>query len=181
MSLPRLPFALILILLGGGASLAEESTHVSFELDVQPILTARGCNQGACHGKARGQNGFQLSLLGFDSEFDFAALTKNARGRRLFPAAPKQSLLLRKAAGLMPHGGGVRIEPGGPDYAVIRDWIGGGAPRRIEGEPSLVRIDVSPTTLKLAPADSQPLKVVAFYSDNSQREVTARSSYQSNE
>src|SRR5262245_46686849 len=38
--------------------------RVSFELDVQPILTSRGCNAGACHGKARGQNGFQLSLLG---------------------------------------------------------------------------------------------------------------------
>src|SRR5688572_10934870 len=67
---------------------------VSFNLDVQPILTARGCNQGACHGKARGQNGFQLSLLGFDDDFDYAAIVKNARGRRVFPAAPERSLLL---------------------------------------------------------------------------------------
>src|SRR4026208_849175 len=107
-------------LVWGGVLRAEEglitrsvmATNVSFELDVQPILTARGCNQGACHGKARGQNGFQLSLRGVVAESDCAALTKSARGRRLFPAAPEQSLLLRKAAGLMPHGGGVRIEPG---------------------------------------------------------------------
>ena len=33
---------------------------VSFELHIQPILAARGCSTGACHGKARGQNGFQL-------------------------------------------------------------------------------------------------------------------------
>ena len=91
------------------ASQVSAAERVSFDLDIQPILTARGCNQGACHGKARGQNGFQLSLLGFDSDFDFAALTKNARGRRIFLAAPEQSLLLRKGAGLMPHGGGVRI------------------------------------------------------------------------
>ena len=56
--------------------LANESSPgspISFELDIQPILTANGCNAGACHGKQRGQNGFQLSLLAFDSDFDFAA------------------------------------------------------------------------------------------------------------
>src|SRR5581483_11383567 len=72
-------------------------SQVSFELDVMPILTAKGCNQGACHGKARGQNGFQLSLLGFDADFDYAALTQQARGRRVFLAAPERSLLLQKA------------------------------------------------------------------------------------
>src|SRR6185436_11970960 len=49
---------------------------VTFEKDVQPILARFGCNAGACHGKARGQNGFQLSLLGFDNDFDYAALTQ---------------------------------------------------------------------------------------------------------
>src|ERR1700675_1551723 len=67
-----------------------------FELDVVPILTRLGCNAGACHGKARGQNGFQLSLLGFYPDFDYAALTQEARGRRVFPAAPEKSLLLKK-------------------------------------------------------------------------------------
>src|SRR4051794_2409235 len=46
----------------------------TFERDVMPLLTRAGCNAGACHGKARGQNGFQLSLLGFDPESDFAAI-----------------------------------------------------------------------------------------------------------
>src|SRR5262245_4507993 len=40
----------------------------TFERDVIPVLTRAGCNAGACHGKARGQNGFQLSLLGFDPD-----------------------------------------------------------------------------------------------------------------
>ena len=86
------------------AVFAAESEHtgpagspVSFELDVMPILTARGYNQGACHGKARGQNGFQLSLLGFDPAFDYAALTQQARGRRVFRAAePDDTLELRQ-------------------------------------------------------------------------------------
>jgi len=91
------------------AGLSDEpapATQVSFELDVQPILSAAGCNSGPCHGKARGQNGFQLSLLGFDPDFDFAAIAKEGRGRRVFPAAPDESLLLRKPTAQVPHGGG---------------------------------------------------------------------------
>src|ERR687892_723613 len=91
------------------------ATSVSFKLDVMPILTARGCNQGACHGKARGQNGFQLSLLAFDPDFDYSALTQQARGRRVFPAAPERSLILLKASAQLPHGGGLRLEKGGED------------------------------------------------------------------
>jgi hypothetical protein len=113
---------------------------VSFELDVLPILTARGCNQGACHGKSRGQNGFQLSLLAFDPDFDYAALTQQARGRRVFPAAPERSLLLLKGTATLPHGGGVRLEPGGRDYDVLLHWIAQGTPRRIEKEPKLVSV-----------------------------------------
>src|SRR5215207_2495297 len=82
---------------------------VNFELDVMPVLTAAGCNAGACHGKARGQNGFALSLLGFDSAFDFSAIAEEGHGRRVFPAAPENSLLLRKASLRVPHGGGERL------------------------------------------------------------------------
>src|ERR671916_175268 len=95
----RLRLALLCVGLLVSASFCAVSSaedDVGFELDVQPILAARGCNQGACHGKARGQNGFQLSLLGFDSDFDYAALVQEARGRRVIPAAPEFSLLLRK-------------------------------------------------------------------------------------
>src|SRR5262249_53088499 len=97
--------------------------RVTLEDDVLPILTRAGCNAGACHGKQRGQNGFQLSLLAFDADFDFAALTQEARGRRIFPAAPEQSLLLRKASAQVPHGGGRRLTPGDGRYEVLRDWI----------------------------------------------------------
>ena len=61
---------------------------VTFERDVQPLLTRSGCNAGACHGKARGQNGFALSLLGFDPTFDHNAITKEGRGRRSVPFRP---------------------------------------------------------------------------------------------
>src|SRR5262249_25481517 len=83
-----------------------------FENDIIPLFSRFGCNSSGCHGKAEGQNGFKLSVFGFDPEADFAALTKEARGRRLFPAAPDHSLLLRKASGGVPHGGGVRLPRG---------------------------------------------------------------------
>jgi hypothetical protein len=154
---------------------------ISFDLDVQPILTANGCNQGACHGKARGQNGFQLSLLGFDSEFDYASLTQQARGRRVFPASPERSLLLQKATAQQPHGGGLRLEPESEEYRVLLEWIRQGTPRRLENEPQLVRVAVSPTERFMKPGEEQPLTVTATYSDGSERDVTRRTQFQSSE
>jgi hypothetical protein len=83
---------------------------VDFERDVMPVLSRYACNSGPCHGKQRGQNGFQLSLLGFDPDFDFEALAKEGRGRRVFAPAAERSLLLLKPIGELPHGGGKRIE-----------------------------------------------------------------------
>ena len=103
-----------------------------------------GCNAGACHGKARGQNGFALSLLGFDPDFDYDAIAHEAGGRRVFPAAPEQSLLLRKATAKVPHGGGRRLEPGGPFYETLRRWIAAGMPRTPADAPRLERITVEP-------------------------------------
>ncbi len=40
---------------------------VDFANDVEPILSKFGCNAGGCHGKASGQNGFKLSLMGVDT------------------------------------------------------------------------------------------------------------------
>jgi hypothetical protein len=118
--------------LGAEAVLAQDTARlVSFELDVQPIFTRLGCNAGACHGKSRGQNGFQLSLLGFNPDFDFIALTQEARGRRVFAPSPDSSLILLKASGQLPHGGGKRLDPQGPSYAIIRRWIEQGLTRHI--------------------------------------------------
>src|SRR4051794_17561177 len=97
----------------------EGADRATFERDIVPILTRAGCNAGACHGKARGQNGFQLSLLGFDPDSDHAAIAFEARGRRVFPAAPERSLLLQKAAAQVPHGGGRKVEIGSPFYQTL--------------------------------------------------------------
>ncbi|MBX9790892.1 MAG: DUF1549 and DUF1553 domain-containing protein [Pirellulales bacterium] len=146
-----------------------------------PVLTAAGCNAGACHGKQRGQNGFQLSLLGFDASFDFQAIAQEARGRRVFPAAPEQSLLLRKASQSVPHGGGRRLDPVGPQYEVIRRWIAQGMPRCGANDPTLVDVVLDPPGRLLETGQEQRLTVTARYSDGSTRDVTHVTAFQSNE
>ncbi len=153
----------------------------NLELDIIPILTAAGCNAGACHGKARGQNGFQLSLLGFYPDFDYAALTMEARGRRVFPAAPRRSLLLRKASAQIPHGGGKRLEPGGPRYETLLRWIATGMRRKGAGDPAVERISVFPTSRSMVNGDQQQLLVTAHYSNGATRDVTGDAAFQSSE
>lgn len=163
------------------ANTCATAAPVDFENDVQPILTRFGCTSGPCHGKARGQGGFQLSLLGFDDNFDYDAITKDARGRRVFAAAPEHSLLLMKGAAKVPHGGGKRLEEGSPEYNTLLEWIKNGAPRHVEGAPELERVTVTPTELVLKNEQTQTTKVTAHYSDGSTRDVTRLSEFQSNE
>ena len=101
---------------------------VNFPNQIVPIFTKLGCNSGGCHGKASGQNGFKLSLLGFEPTEDFEHLVKEGRGRRLFPAAPDKSLLLLKPIGDVPHGGGTRLEVDSHSYRLMRRWIEQGMP-----------------------------------------------------
>src|SRR5215204_3674675 len=84
----------------------------SFLNEIVPLLTKAGCNQGACHGKGAGQNGFRLSLRGFAPDQDHRWITREFDGRRIDPSHPADSLLLRKATGQTPHEGG-RLFPVG--------------------------------------------------------------------
>src|ERR1700688_2570839 len=83
---------------------------------VEPIFTRLGCNQGACHGKNAGQNGFRLSLRGYAPEMDHGWITREFQGRRVNPTTPAQSLLLAKPTGQVPHEGGVLMKAGGREY-----------------------------------------------------------------
>jgi hypothetical protein len=152
----------------------------NFENDIEPILSRFSCNSSGCHGKAEGQNGFKLSVFGFDPRADFAALTKESRGRRIFPAAPEQSLLLRKMSGQMPHGGGARIAARSGDYDTVRAWIAAGMPFGSPRDPTVASIRVEPGERVLAPRGRQQLRVIARYSDGRQIDVTAHAKFQSN-
>lgn len=153
---------------------------ISFRRDIQPILTKAACNSGGCHGKADGQNGFQLSLFGFDDEFDFAAIVKAARGRRVNVAAPATSLFLRKATGDLPHGGGRKIENGGLWYARVLRWLKEGAVLDEPHELETSRIEIFPSTANMLHDSGQQLQVFAIDSDGTRRCVTREAEFISN-
>jgi Protein of unknown function (DUF1549)/Protein of unknown function (DUF1553) len=153
---------------------------VSFVHEIQPILTKARCNSGGCHGKAEGQNGFKLSLLGFDDAFDYDALTKEGRGRRTIVSAAESSLILRKATAEIPHGGGRKIEPGSPQYRRLLRWIASGAPATVPGEQPVVRIDVEPTDVVLGAKGTQQLRVTSVDAVGGRRCATVESEFISN-
>ncbi len=159
----------------------DESRPLHFANDIVPLLTRHGCNAGGCHGRASGQNGFKLSLFGFDAAFDYNALVKEARGRRILPAAPDSSLLLVKASGQAPHGGGRRLPADSEDYQTLRRWIVQGMPVGDGRAPTLERLSVVPPQRVLDRNAEQQVAVLAHYSDGSVRDVTRQAQYQSNE
>jgi hypothetical protein len=158
-----------------------ESKPVNFPSQIVPIFTKTGCNGGGCHGKSSGQNGFKLSLLGFEPTEDFEHLVKEARGRRLFPAAPENSLLLLKAVGTMPHGGGKRLDPAGDDYRLITRWIRQGMPYGKPTDPTVASVEVWPRERSMKPRGEQQLVVLAKYTDGSVEDVTRGAVYEAND
>ena len=142
-----------------------ENLPINFSNHIVPIFSKLGCNSGGCHGKSGGQNGFALSLFGFVPEVDYQALVKENRGRRLFLAAPEQSLLLMKATGQMAHAGGKRMEVGSDEYKVIKRWIASGTPFGKETDPVVTKITVYPEHRIIARNNRQQFAVYAHYSD----------------
>jgi hypothetical protein len=163
------------------AELCDVNLPINFPNQIVPIFTKLGCNSGGCHGKASGQNGFKISLLGFEPEVDYNALVKEARGRRLFPAAPDSSLLLLKASGGMAHGGGKRMEVGSDEYRLIRRWIAAGMPYGKSTDPVVTRISVSPEYRVMTRNNHQQFAVYAHYSDGTVEDITRRAQYESND
>jgi hypothetical protein len=160
----------------------EASRPLSFVNDIVPILTKANCNSGGCHAKAgTGQRGFRLSLLGFEPQEDYEHIVKEGKGRRVFPPAPEQSLLVLKAANITPHGGGKKLDPGSAEYKAVVRWISEGMAYETEKEAKLTGIDVEPKRLTMKARTSQQLKVTARYSDGSMRDVTHLALYEPNE
>ncbi len=159
----------------------EENLPINFTNQIVPIFSKLGCNSGGCHGKSGGQNGFALSLLGFVPEMDYQALVKEDRGRRVFPAAPDSSLLLLKASGRMPHGGGKRMELDSDEYKLLRRWIAAGTPFGKNTDPVVTGISIFPEQ-RIVPRNSrQQFSVLAHYSDGTVSDVTQRARYESND
>ena len=155
---------------------------VSFVNDIVPILTKAGCNAGTCHAKAgNGQNGFQLSLLGFEPKEDYAHIALEGRGRRVFPTSPEHSLLLMKGTNRLAHGGGARLAPDSAGYQRIVEWISQGMHFDGANAPQLVSLEVQPQRGVLARHAQQQLRTIATYSNQQTRDVTEIALYESND
>jgi hypothetical protein len=157
------------------------ATPINFPNQIVPIFTKAGCNGGGCHGKSAGQNGFRLSLLGFEPAEDYEHLVKESRARRLFPAAPERSLLLLKGVAALPHGGGKRLDPDSDDYRLLVRWMAQGMPYGSTNDPTVDRIEVLPKERVMSLGGEQQLVVLARYTDGAVEDVTRSALYEPND
>ena len=145
----------------------------SFRNDVLPVLMRMGCNSGACHGSARGKNGFHLSLFGYNPSEDYTSLTRDVRARRLNPALPDQSLMLLKPIGAVDHEGGALFEKETIFYNTLRQWIAEGSKSDPADVKTLAGIEILPETIVLqGEGSTQQVVVQAIYSDGTNEDVT---------
>ena len=152
---------------------AAEDRPISFRLDVMPIFMRAGCNQGGCHGAARGRDGFRLSLFGFDAEGDHYRLTREFNGRRLNMASPADSLLLEKSAAKVAHTGGARLVENDLYWNSFGRWLDADAPNDAATIATCVGVDIFPKNAVLnGKGAGQQMVIKARYSDGSDRDVT---------
>ena len=161
----------------------------SFALDLEGIFTRKGCNDSHCHGSVKGRGGFKLSSQAGNPREDhrwivrggtfqiYSQASAGPETPRISPEAPEQSLLLLKPTLQVPHGGGRRLDPDGPDYRALLQWIGQGATYG-NGAPEIIRLEVMPRQIVLEPGQSQQLLVTAWLSDGSREDFTRRVRYQ---
>lgn len=180
--MPRtLPGTILALALCAAPAAAQQSRPPSFVNDVVPLLTRLGCNQGACHGKGAGQNGFRLSLRGYAPEWDYNWLTREFDGRRVNVAVPEASLLLRKPLGQAAHEGGKLLAEGGREHRLLLEWVRAGAPGIQKDEPEVRKVAVLPGSQTLKPGQEQQLRVEAEYTDGSRKDVTWLTQFVSND
>lgn len=157
---------------------AQVDRPVSFKLDVMPVITKAGCNTGSCHGAARGKDGFNLSLFGFDPNGDHYRITREQPGRRIDLAVPEASLFVEKAIGAVPHTGGKRFDADSKLNQIIVEWIGNGTPQDPQDQAKCVSIEIYPKQAVLDGRDEQQrFLVIANYSDGTTRDVTSLAAF----
>lgn len=153
-----------------------------FAADLVPILTRAGCNAGGCHGKADGQNGFHLSLFGYDPEGDYRAIVQDSGGRRISAIDPENSLFLLKGAGRIPHAGGPRLAPASAEYETVVAWLNAGRPvRRGKPKGAVKELVVSPSRTRLDQPGPRRLRAIARFENGGRRDVTRLALYRLND
>lgn len=151
---------------------AKTEQPVSFRLDVMPVFMKAECNR--CHGAARGQDGFRLSLWGFDPEGDHYRLTRELSGRRVNLALPEESMLVTKATGGAPHTGGKLFEKDSEMSKTLIRWLAAGAPNDAADVAKPTSLEILPKKLVLeSPGQNFKITVRVHYSDGTDRDVSS--------
>ena len=153
----------------------------SYLNEVVPVLTKAGCNQGSCHGKGLGQNGFKLSLRGYDPETDFKALVREFDGRRIDTVEPEKSILITKPAGQSPHEGGKLFGAGSREYATLLAWVKAGTPGSDAKEAKIVKLEVTPADKVLKVGEDLQLTATATFTDGTKVDVTWLTKFDTND
>ncbi len=154
---------------------------VDFERHVMGLFGRMGCNSGSCHGSFQGKGGFRLSLFGYDPEKDYLALTRNLEGRRITKSDPERSLILLKAAGQVPHEGGVRFDKNSWAYQLLREWLVQGATWS-KGSGDVKNITISPPEYAFVkPEQKGQLTVKATFADGSTESITPLCDFRTND
>ncbi len=154
---------------------------ISFNLDVMPVFMRGGCNQGGCHGAARGKDGFRLSLFGMDAPGDYTRLTREMVGRRINLAIPEESTLIEKSIGAVPHSGNQCFDEKSVYYKTMIEWISNGAPSDVPTVAKATGIEIYPKQMVLeGSGTNQQVTIKATYSDGTDRDVTNLAVFMSN-
>jgi hypothetical protein len=151
---------------------AKVDRPISFKLDVMPVFLNSGCNTGACHGAARGKDGFRISLFGYDPDGDYNRITREQTTRRINLALPEESLLLQKGTGSVAHTGGSRFKADSDNYKTIMRWLEAGAPSDPDTVAKPVALELYPQQMVLTEGAPHRLVARAKYSDGTDRDVT---------
>ena len=158
---------------------ADAVREFQFSRDIGNIFTRQGCNGSGCHGGVKGRAGFKLSpgVLNPKDDYEWivkgggyqvlTAEVKGARVPRIDVKDPRKSLILLKASGSIPHGGGRRFAVGSADYNTILKWVSDGAPYGSDGghENRVVGLEVYPPIVTLDGEGQQQLLITARLAD----------------
>jgi hypothetical protein len=152
---------------------------VRFSPDVISVFTTKGCNSSGCHGSPAGQNGFKLSLFGYDVAADHEMVVRKHGGRRVDLVNPEKSLILRKPLFDIPHGGGRLMTRESEEYRTLFQWLKEGA--RLESNGArLTRLEMYPAEQVLTGNGSKMrFVVIGRLSDGTTRDMTHEVRYSS--
>ncbi|MCH9653225.1 MAG: DUF1549 and DUF1553 domain-containing protein [Planctomycetes bacterium] len=155
---------------------------------VVPLFSKLGCNMRNCHGSFQGQNGFRLSLFGFEPALDRQELFEKDKlsegdGPRINIKDPAKSLFLMKPSSSdEEHEGGKRMDKKSWEYRILYQWIKSGAPYDSRKTVNLKRLEVIPKEVVFSNrTQKSKLRAIAWFDDGTHEDVTGLTVFSSND